>query len=208
MPVLMNIFANEELTRKILGDDPDMVGERIEGLMKLKPPRTWREKLLMLPRLFALKNIFPKRLSSRGECQEIEIGAEEIDLDRLPILKTWPLDGGRFITMGQVYTISIDGSTQNLGMYRLQQYGKNRLGMHWQIHKDASHFFDQYRDAGRKMPVTIAIGGDLSISGADRRPCHTVCSSFYSTVSSEGRVRSWSNLSRTIYIYPKMWISS
>jgi len=160
MPVLMNIFANEELTRKILGDDPDLVGERIEGLMKLKPPRTWREKLLMLPRLFALKNIFPKRLSSRGECQEIEIGAEEIDLDRLPILKTWPLDGGRFITMGQVYTISIDGSTQNLGMYRLQQYGKNRLGMHWQIHKDASHFFDQYRDAGRKMPVTIAIGGD------------------------------------------------
>ena len=49
---------------------------------------------------------------------------------------------------------------QNLGMYRLQQYDKNRLGMHWQIHKDASHFFDQYQRAGKKMPVTVAIGGD------------------------------------------------
>jgi len=45
-------------------------------------------------------------------------------------------------------------------MYRLQQYDKNRLGMHWQIHKDASHFFDQYQKAGKKMPVTVAIGGD------------------------------------------------
>jgi 4-hydroxy-3-polyprenylbenzoate decarboxylase len=49
---------------------------------------------------------------------------------------------------------------QNLGMYRLQQYDKTHLGMHWQIHKDASHFFDQYQKAGKKMPVTVAIGGD------------------------------------------------
>jgi 4-hydroxy-3-polyprenylbenzoate decarboxylase len=49
---------------------------------------------------------------------------------------------------------------QNLGMYRLQQYDKNRLGMHWQIHKDASHFFDQYQKAGKKMPISVAIGGD------------------------------------------------
>jgi hypothetical protein len=62
--------------------------------------------------------------------------------------------------MGQVYTQSLDGQMQNLGMYRLQQYDKNRLGMHWQIHKDASHFFDQYQRAGKKMPVTVAIGGD------------------------------------------------
>ena len=48
----------------------------------------------------------------------------------------------------------------NLGMYRLQVYDKNHLGMHWQIHKDSSHFFDQYQKAGKKMPVTVAIGGD------------------------------------------------
>jgi 4-hydroxy-3-polyprenylbenzoate decarboxylase len=81
-------------------------------------------------------------------------------LDRLPILKTWEEDGGAFITMGQVYTQSLDGEMQNLGMYRLQQYDKTRLGMHWQIHKDASHFFDQYQKAGKKMPISVAIGGD------------------------------------------------
>ncbi|MEA2091484.1 MAG: UbiD family decarboxylase, partial [Campylobacterota bacterium] len=61
---------------------------------------------------------------------------------------------------GQVYTQSLDGEMVNLGMYRLQVYDKNHLGMHWQIHKDSSHFFDQYQKAGKKMPVSVAIGGD------------------------------------------------
>ncbi len=160
MPILMNIFANRELTQKILGQHPDAIAKNIDGLLKLKPPKTFKDKLAMIPRMIALKNVFPKRLKFKGECQEVVIPKEQVDLDTLPILKTWEEDGGRFITMGQVYTRSLDGTMHNLGMYRLQQYGKNRLGMHWQIHKDASHFFDQYRDAGLKMPVTVAIGGD------------------------------------------------
>jgi len=160
MPVLMNIFANKEITEKIFGKHPDDVAEGIEELLKLKPPKTFKAKLAMIPKLFFLKNVFPKRLNFKGECQEVVIPKEEVDLDRLPILKTWEEDGGPFITMGQVYTQSLDGQMQNLGMYRLQQYDKNRLGMHWQIHKDASHFFDQYQRAGEKMPVTVAIGGD------------------------------------------------
>ena len=160
MPVLMNIFANKQLTEDIFGKHPDDVAEGIEELLKLKPPKTFKAKLAMIPKLFSLKNVFPKRLGFKGECQEVIIPKEEVDLDRLPILKTWEEDGGPFITMGQVYTQSLDGEMQNLGMYRLQQYDKNRLGMHWQIHKDASHFFDQYQKAGKKMPVTVAIGGD------------------------------------------------
>ena len=160
MPVLMNIFANKELTEKIFGKHPDDVAEEIGELLKLKPPKGFKAKLAMLPKLFSLKNVFPKRLKFKGECQQVIIPKEEVDLDRLPILKTWEEDGGAFITMGQVYTQSLDGEMQNLGMYRLQQYDKNRLGMHWQIHKDASHFFDQYQRAGKKMPVTVAIGGD------------------------------------------------
>jgi len=160
MPVLMNIFANKDLTEKIFGKHPDDVADGIEELLKLKPPKGLKAKLAMIPKLFSLKNVFPKRLKFKGECQEVIIPKEEVDLDRLPILKTWEEDGGPFITMGQVYTQSLDGQMQNLGMYRLQQYDKNRLGMHWQIHKDASHFFDQYQKAGKKMPVTVAIGGD------------------------------------------------
>jgi len=160
MPVLMNIFANKVLTEKIFGKHPDLVAKGIDELLKLKPPQGFKAKLAMLPKLFSLKNVFPKRLKVRGECQEIVIPKAEVDLDKLPILKTWEGDGGPFITMGQVYTQSLDGKMQNLGMYRLQQYDKNRLGMHWQIHKDASHFFDQYQRAGKKMPVSVAIGGD------------------------------------------------
>ena len=160
MPVLMNIFANKEITQKIFGKHPDDVAQGIDELLKLKPPKGLKAKLMMLPKLFSLKNVFPKRLKFSGECQEVVIPKAEVDLDRLPILKTWEEDGGPFITMGQVYTQSLDGQMQNLGMYRLQQYDKNRLGMHWQIHKDASHFFDQYQKAGKKMPVTVAIGGD------------------------------------------------
>jgi 4-hydroxy-3-polyprenylbenzoate decarboxylase len=160
MPVLMNIFANKALTEKIFAKHPDDVAQGIDKLLKLKPPAGFMEKLKMIPELFALKNVFPKRSKSKGACQEVVIPKSEVDLDKLPVLKTWEEDGGAFITMGQVYTQSLDGGMQNLGMYRLQQYDKNHLGMHWQIHKDASHFFDQYQKAGKKMPVTVAIGGD------------------------------------------------
>ncbi len=160
IPVLMNIFANKDITKKIFGKEPDDIASNIAELLKLKPPKGFMDKLSMLPKLISLKNVFPKRLKGKGICQEIIINKDEVDLDKLPILTTWSGDGGPFITMGQVYTQSLDGNMANVGMYRLQQYDKNHLGMHWQIHKDASHFFDQYQKAGKKMPVSIAIGGD------------------------------------------------
>jgi len=160
MPVLMNIFANKELTHKIFDKAPDDIAAQIEELLHMKPPADFMGKINMAGKLFSLKNVFPKKLKFRGECQEVVIPKADVDLDTLPILKTWSEDGGPFITMGQVYTRSLDGTMQNLGMYRLQQHSKTTLGMHWQIHKDGSSFFDQYRDAGEMMPVSVAIGGD------------------------------------------------
>jgi len=157
MPVLMNIFANFDLTAKILGRHPDWIAKEIEELLHLKPPKSFSDKISLILKLFKLKNVFPERLNQKGVCQEVEL---ENDLDKLPILKTWPLDGGKFITMGQVYTKSLNSDLQNLGMYRLQKYSKTRLGMHWQIHKDGAHFFHEYKKVGKKMPVTVAIGGD------------------------------------------------
>ncbi|KIM03306.1 MAG: 3-octaprenyl-4-hydroxybenzoate carboxy-lyase [Sulfurovum sp. AS07-7] len=160
MPVFMNLFANKDLTKEIFGNHPDIIAKDIEWLLKMKPPKGIIEKIKMLPKLWKLKSVFPKRTKTKGECQEIVLKGNDIDLDKLPILKTWELDGGRFITMGQTYTKSLDGNIQNLGMYRLQQYDKKSLGMHWQIHKDGAHFFNDYAKAGKKMPVSIAIGGD------------------------------------------------
>ncbi len=156
MPVVMNIFANDAVVETIFGATPDAIAAKVQKALKLKPPKSLSDKLETFKFLFDLRNVFPKRLKSAGACQTREIA----DLSELPILKTWSDDGGKFITMGQVYTQSLDGEIHNVGMYRLQVYDDKRLGMHWQIHKDSNHLFHQYKKAGRKMPVSIAIGGD------------------------------------------------
>ena len=159
-PVLMNIFGSYKRCELLFGRTIKSVADEITNLLHMKPPVGFFDKLSMANDLFSLKNIFPKRLKGRGKCQEIQYLNEDIDLYKLPVLTTWEQDGGPFITMGQVYTQSLDGNMVNLGMYRLQVYDKDHLGMHWQIHKDSSHFFDQYQKAGKKMPVSVAIGGD------------------------------------------------
>ncbi len=158
-PVLMNVFCNDEAVKLFIGDG-DKIGAEIEGLLKMKPPSGFMDKLSMFNQLFSLKSVFPKRLNGRGECQEIIKQGEDAKLSNLPILTTWEQDGGPFITMGQVYTTSLDGKMHNVGMYRLQVYDDHTLGMHWQIHKDSNHFFHEYKKAGKKMPVSICIGGD------------------------------------------------
>jgi len=159
-PVLMNVFSSYKRCELLFGRTVESIADEITKLLHMKPPSGFGEKISMASQLFSLKNIFPKRLKGEGACQAVKYLDNEIDLYKLPVLTTWEQDGGPFITMGQVYTQSLDGEMVNLGMYRLQVYDKNHLGMHWQIHKDSSHFFDQYQKAGKKMPVSIAIGGD------------------------------------------------
>ena len=158
MPVLMNVFGSYEATELIFGKHPDDVASEIEELLHMKPPSGFMDKLSMLGKLFSLKNVFPKRLNKEGICQSIKY--DNPNLYDFPILTTWSEDGGPFITMGHVYTQSLDGTKHNVGMYRLQVYDDKRLGMHWQIHKDGAHFFHEYKEAGKKMPVSVAIGGD------------------------------------------------
>ena len=159
-PVFMNVFGSYKRCELLFGRTIESVADEITNLLHMKPPSGFMDKVNMAKDLFSLKNIFPKRLKGEGTCQAVKYLDDAVDLTKLPVLTTWEQDGGPFITMGQVYTQSLDGEMVNLGMYRLQVYDKNHLGMHWQIHKDSSHFFDQYQKAGKKMPVSIAIGGD------------------------------------------------
>jgi 4-hydroxy-3-polyprenylbenzoate decarboxylase len=159
IPVLMNVFCNEKAVQLFIGDG-DKIGKEIESLLKMKPPTTLGEKLSTFGKLFALKNTIPKKNKGKGACQEVIKLGKDAKLTDLPVLTTWEQDGGPFITMGQVYTTSLNGEMKNLGMYRLQVYEDNTLGMHWQIHKDSNHFFHEYKKAGKKMPVSIGIGGD------------------------------------------------
>lgn len=157
-PVLMNTFCNEKALNLAFGRDYEEVAEEISKLTKLHIPTSFKAKMDFFMNLLSFKNVPPKRLKKNKALYDYEILNS---LEELPILKTWEDDAGKFITMGQVYTQNLDKSQNNLGMYRLQMSDKNELLMHWQIHKDGANFYHEYKNAGfKKMPVSIAIGGD------------------------------------------------
>ncbi|EPW4945689.1 menaquinone biosynthesis decarboxylase [Campylobacter coli] len=157
-PVLMNTFCNEKALNLAFGRDYEEVAEEISKLTKLHIPTSFKAKMDFFMNLLSFKNIPPKRLKKNKALYDYELLNS---LEELPILKTWEEDAGRFITMGQVYTQNLDKTQNNLGMYRLQVSDKNELLMHWQIHKDGANFYHEYKNAGfKKMPVSIAIGGD------------------------------------------------
>ncbi|MDP8497975.1 menaquinone biosynthesis decarboxylase [Campylobacter coli] len=157
-PVLMNTFCNEKALNLAFGRDYKEVADEISKLTKLHIPTSFKAKIDFFMNLLSLKNVPPKRLKADKALYDYELLNS---LEELPILKTWEEDTGRFITMGQVYTQNLDKTQNNLGMYRLQVSDKNELLMHWQIHKDGANFYHEYKNAGfKKMPVSIAIGGD------------------------------------------------
>lgn len=157
-PVLMNTFCNEKALNLAFGRDYEEVTEEILKLTKLHIPTNFKAKIDFFMNLLSFKNIPPKRLKKNKALYDYEILNS---LEELPILKTWEDDAGKFITMGQVYTQNLDKTQNNLGMYRLQMSDKNELLMHWQIHKDGANFYHEYKNAGfKKMPVSVAIGGD------------------------------------------------
>ncbi|MDO7253376.1 menaquinone biosynthesis decarboxylase [Helicobacter cappadocius] len=160
IPVLMNVFGSYKRLEIIVGQPIQNIPTHLEKFLHFTPPKGYKAIFSQIKDFFSLRYTLIKQIKSPAPAQEIVYKGNKVDLFDLPILTTWEKDGGPFITMGQVYTQSLDGKKKNLGMYRLQIYDKNHLGLHWQIHKDSHHFFHEYKKAGVKMPVSIAIGGD------------------------------------------------
>lgn len=165
IPILINAFGARSRMARALGvEDVEEIAAEIESLIKLKPPSSLIEKIEMAPMLYRLSRFAPKIVSPRGApCQEVIMRADQINLMELPILKCWPQDGGRFITLGAVFTKSPVDSKRNVGLYRMQIFNRSTTGMHWHIHKDGAAHFDQYRRAGRRMEVAVAIGADPAV---------------------------------------------
>ncbi len=160
-PVLINALGSEKrialaFGRNALGD----LEEEIEGLFTgmMQPKDTLWDKLRLLPKLKEVAQWMPKKLNRPGKCQEVVM--ESPDLNRLPVLKCWPADGGRFITLPGVHTADPDSGIPNLGMYRMQVFGKTMTGMHWHQHKTGAAHFEKYKKQGKKMPVSVTLGGD------------------------------------------------
>jgi 4-hydroxy-3-polyprenylbenzoate decarboxylase len=153
--VLINQFGSERRMALALGVDRiDEIARRIHGLMNLKPPAGgFLDKLKMLPQLAELGNIFPKTVNAKdAPCKEV-IRRDNFDLNYFPILKCWPHDGGRFITLPCVHTRDPRNGKRNIGMYRMQVYDGQTTGMHWQRQKVAA---EHYREALRNAAAAGA----------------------------------------------------
>lgn len=162
-PVLMNMMGSDRRMAMALGvDSLDDITRRIDALVEgaMSPKSSLWEKLQVLPLLKDVAKWFPTRSSSRGECQQVVWRGEDVDLGRLPILKSWPCDGGAFITLPMVATVDPESGTHNLGMYRMQIFDKRTTGMHWHRHKTGARHYDAYKRLGKRMPVSVALGGD------------------------------------------------
>ncbi len=160
-PVLINAFGSEKRMCLALGvkslDEP---AAEIDKLFKIitSPRSGFFDKLKLLPFLNRIASWMPSVKNGRGECQEIII--RNPDLSIFPVLQCWPYDGGRFITLPMVITKDPLTGIRNTGMYRMQVIDQKTTGMHWHKHKTGARHFEEYKKIGKKMPVSVALGGD------------------------------------------------
>lgn len=170
MPVLINAFGSEKRMALSLNVSKlDEIGREISDLLALKDniPHSVLDKLKMLPKLAELSSFLPRMVKS-APCQEVV--EMEPDLGKLPILKCWPKDAGRFITLPQVYTKDPATGQRNAGMYRLQVYDGKTTGMHWHTHHDGAHNYRKNKEGGRPIEVAVALGGDPAITYSATAP--------------------------------------
>lgn len=159
-PLVINAMGTYERLNMGLGvDSLDEIAEQIEDYMNVSAYVTLMGKIKSIPKLAPLPFIFPRKVKS-APCQEV---ITEPDLNALPILKCWPQDGGKYITLPLVFTKDPENGQQNVGMYRLQVYDEKTTGMHWHLHKDGKEIYEKYRKLGKKMPVSVALGCDPAI---------------------------------------------
>jgi 4-hydroxy-3-polyprenylbenzoate decarboxylase len=180
-PVAINTLGSHRRMALSMGaESVDGVAAELGALMKAKPPTSFKEAVKLLGLALDLRHAKPKIVKS-GPCQDVvhqfdapapatgwppapdwQKGAapNPTTLLNLPILKCWPLDGGRFITLPCVVTKDPDTGERNLGMYRIQIYDERSTGVHWQLQKVAARHGRRYYETGQRMPVAIFLGGD------------------------------------------------
>lgn len=162
-PVLTNMMGSRRRMAAALGAESlEAVGARIRALMEgaRAPKDSLRERLRMLPLLAEAGRWLPRAVRGRGACQQVVWRGEQASLARLPVLRCWPADGGSFVTLPMVHTLDPQTGVRNVGMYRMQVLDEHTTGMHWHVHKTGARHFEAYRRLGRRMPVTVTLGGD------------------------------------------------
>ncbi|MGV8905392.1 MAG: menaquinone biosynthesis decarboxylase [Acetobacterium sp.] len=168
-PVLINAMGTYERMSMALGVEKlDDIGNSIEEFIDMTNYLGLMKTVKSLPRLTRMACILPIKLPIKGACQQVI--NHEPDLSKLPVLKCWPEDAGKFFTLPIVITKDPKSGIQNMGMYRMQVYDKNSTGMHWHWHKDGREIYDAYKELDGVMPVSVALGCDPAITYAATAP--------------------------------------
>ena len=158
MPVLGNAFGS--LKRLEIGletTDFTEIGQRIVDMTRMEMPSGMLNKIKKLPELSKMSNSFPK-LENSGPVTQVV--SDSPSFDKIPILKTWPNDVGKFITFGLVATKHPETGVRNLGVYRMQIIDSTHAIMHWQKHKRGAHHHELKKEKGEKIEAAVIIGGE------------------------------------------------
>jgi len=172
IPVLANLFGTPRRVAMGMGEDSVAalrdVGKLLASLKEPEPPRGIKDAWSKLPALKQVLNMAP-RLVTRAPCQQNIIDADDVDLSRLPIQTCWPGDAGPLITWALVVTRGPHKERQNLGIYRQQVIGPNRVIMRWLSHRGGALDYRDWQQArpGERFPIAVALGADpATILGA------------------------------------------
>jgi len=169
VPVLINAFGTMRRCALALGvASLDEIVTRIEGLLRVAPATSWGKRVRALGRLMRLASFAPSTVRS-ALCQQVVI-RDNPSLDFLPILKCWPQDGGRFLTLPMVFTKHPATGQRNVGIYRMHVYDERTTGMHWHVHKVGAAHYRAWEALGQRMPVAVALGGDPALIYAATAP--------------------------------------
>src|SRR5947208_7435885 len=162
-PVAINTMGStHRMALALQVSDIGDIAQEIQLILKATPPTDLREGWNLLKQGIHLLHARPKHVHE-APCQEIVHKIENgnnLSLRDLPILKCWPKDGGRFITLANVHTCDPETGARNVGICRMQIYDGQTTGMHWQIHKVGARHGKLYYERGERMPVAVTMGGD------------------------------------------------
>ncbi|MBS0878508.1 MULTISPECIES: 4-hydroxy-3-polyprenylbenzoate decarboxylase [unclassified Tatumella] len=165
MPVLCNLFGTSARVALGMGQEDVSalrdVGELLAFLKEPAPPKGFRDLFEQMPRFKKVLSM-PTRRRSSAPCQEIILQDDDVDLSAIPVMTCWPEDAAPLITWGLTVTRGPHKERQNLGIYRMQVIGKNRLIMRWLSHRGGALDFQEWCKArpGERFPVSVALGAD------------------------------------------------